>query len=159
LGLGVFSPYRAVNTRSQLQQDGQCTYKRNNEAHSCKHCRSGKTMSITICVCVCVCVALVIQHAMHMRHIVICGLLCSTIFFHSISNCKIFGKKVIEHKMCFDLLYNICLKHFSLLGKSERNMIKMHIGLQVKYPLFLYHCNENLKFLDNFRKILKYQIS
>ena len=31
-------------------------------------------------------------------------------------------------------------------------MIKMHIGLQVKYPLFLYHCNENLKFLHSFSK-------
>ena len=27
---------------------------------------------------------------------------------------KIFGKKVIEHKMRFDFLYNFCLKHFSL---------------------------------------------
>jgi len=27
-----------------------------------------------MCVCICVCVALVIQHAMRTRHIVICGL-------------------------------------------------------------------------------------
>jgi len=33
----------------------------------------------------CVFVALGIQHAMHVRHIVICGLLGSTIFFHLIS--------------------------------------------------------------------------
>ena len=44
-------------------------------------------MNITqpVCVCVCVCVfvfvALVIQHAMRMRRIVIRGLLHSTIFF------------------------------------------------------------------------------
>jgi len=31
-------------------------------------------------VCVCVCVDLVIQHAMHVRHIVIYGLPSSTIF-------------------------------------------------------------------------------
>jgi len=39
----------------------------------------------TLCVCVCVFVALVIQYAIHMCHIVICGLRCSTIFFHIIS--------------------------------------------------------------------------
>jgi len=39
-------------------------------------------MSITYCECVFI--ALGIQHAMRMRHIVICGLPYSTIFFHII---------------------------------------------------------------------------
>jgi len=33
-------------------------------------------------VCVCVCVALVVQHAMRMRRMVICSLSGNTIFFH-----------------------------------------------------------------------------
>jgi len=43
---------------------------------------------------VCVFVALVIQYAMCMHHIVICGLPCTTVFFHN------FWKKVTECKMC-----------------------------------------------------------
>ena len=41
-----------------------------------------------------------IQHAMHMHHIVICGLYGYTVRFHIISNSMIFKKKVSEHKMC-----------------------------------------------------------
>jgi len=40
-------------------------------------------MSVTYCECVFV--ALVIQHAMRMRHIFISSLSLSTIFFHTIS--------------------------------------------------------------------------
>ena len=44
--------------------------------------------------------ALVIQHAMRMCHIVICGLSGSTIFFYVISQMERFSKKKkIEHKI------------------------------------------------------------
>jgi hypothetical protein len=46
-------------------------------------------------------VALLIQHATR-RHIVI-RRLCGATIFLEIINCTIFGKKVAEYKMCFDL--------------------------------------------------------
>jgi hypothetical protein len=63
---------------------GQALYVfRNTEARPCNHFCSGKTMSITNSACVFV--ALGTQHAMCMRHIVICDLPRYTIFFHIIS--------------------------------------------------------------------------
>jgi hypothetical protein len=63
------------------KQGRQCTYKRNIEARSHNHCCPGKSVlhilcvcvcvCMCVCVCVCVCVALVIQHAEHMRRIVL----------------------------------------------------------------------------------------
>jgi len=45
-------------------------------------------------------VALVIQYEMQVRHIVICGLPGSTIFFHIISQMTRHSKTSIEQKMC-----------------------------------------------------------
>ena len=68
-------------------------------------CSSGDTVSVTYSERVFV--DLGIHHAMRMRHIVICHLLGSTIFFHIISqNARYSEKEVNEHKMCFDFLYS-----------------------------------------------------
>jgi hypothetical protein len=54
----------------------------------------------SITYCECVFVALGILNAMRMRHIDVCGLPGSTIFFpHYLKKGKIFRKKVAEHKM------------------------------------------------------------
>jgi hypothetical protein len=53
------------------------------EMRSCNHCYSGKAISITYSESVFV--ALGMQHAMRMRHIVICSLSSSSVYSHIIS--------------------------------------------------------------------------
>jgi hypothetical protein len=64
---------------------------RNIEVRSCNHCCCGKAISITYSKCVFV--LLGIQHAMRMRHTVICGLPGSTKFFHLVYKRHDFRKK------------------------------------------------------------------
>ena len=57
-------------------------------------------IALTITYSDSVSVALDIRHAMRMRHIVICGLSGSTVFFYIISQMARISKRVIERKMC-----------------------------------------------------------
>jgi hypothetical protein len=45
--------------------------------------------------------------------IVISGLSGFTVFFHIISKRHDFRKKILNIKLCFNMLYNFCLKYFS----------------------------------------------
>jgi hypothetical protein len=62
----------------------------------------------------CVFGALVIQHAKRMRRIIFLSEACLfyNIFPYSHKWHDFRGEKK-QHKMCFDFLYNFCLKHFS----------------------------------------------
>jgi hypothetical protein len=79
--------------------------------------RGSTVLHICVCVCAwaCACassrLALLIQHVTCMRHL--WPLWHHHIFPHYLINGTIFGKSVDECKMCFDFLYNSCLKHFS----------------------------------------------
>ena len=96
----------------------QCTYNLSLWHFRATTVAAEKKISITYSECVFVAVG--IQHAMRMRHIVICGLAGSTIIFHRISYVPRFKEIVIGHKMCFLFSLERCLKHFSL--SSFRNV-------------------------------------
>ena len=90
---------------------------------------------------------------------VACGLSGSTRFFpHYLTNGTIFegGKKIpelIESKMCV-LIFSttFCLNDFSLQGELSEILLKMYIGLHVKYSLLLSDFNETSIFWTYFRK-------
>jgi hypothetical protein len=86
-----------------------------------------------------------------MRHIVICGLPRSIIFFpHYLINVTIFGKKILFNiKFVFRVFLLLLSETFFILRRVERDMIKhIYIGFHVKCPLFLSDFNETLNFLD-----------
>jgi hypothetical protein len=85
--------------------------KRNTGARSCNHCCCGKPISITYSECLFL--AFGIQHAMRMRHIAMWPVRLCSIFPHHYKIGMIFWGKISEYKLCFDFLYNVCLKYFS----------------------------------------------
>jgi hypothetical protein len=127
------------------------------EARSCNNCCSGKAISITYSQYVFV--ALVIQHAMHRRRIVACGL-PSSILFYTLSHKKApFSKmKIIEHKIwglifSTTVVWNIfhCKKNWAMWSYT-------YICLHLKYALFFSYFNENWISSTDFRQIFKYQM-
>ena len=113
---------------------------RNTEARSCNHCCS---RSITYSECAFV--ALLNQHAMCMRHVIICSLSSYIISFHIISQTTCFSGVggsggIIEHT-CSDFLYKFSLKHFSFEERIHGDIITyyhilshMCVGYLVQYP-------------------------
>ena len=122
-----------------------------------QHCCSGKAISITYSECVSV--ALVIQHAMRMRHISIVAWPAVPYFSKLSQKRRDLKKKSFwTQNVCFDFLYNFCLQHLSFWEELSEIWSKMCIGLHVKHSLFLLQFNGTGIFCTVFRKILKYQI-
>ena len=88
---------------------------------------------------------------MRMRHIVICGLSGSTKFLNIIpKNGTIFGKKVIEHKMCVLIFFTIFVRNISY---SKKNWAKYDKKC-TKY--FRYDARHSCRISKNFsRQIFK----
>ena len=83
----------------------------------------------------------------------------AALYFSTLSRKMIyFRKNVIEHKFVVSFSLQLLSNTFLILRKTERDMIKMYIGLQVKYR---YSCQllTKLGFLTDFQQILKYKIS
>jgi hypothetical protein len=90
------------------------------DARSCKCCCSGKTVSVTYSECVLV--VLCIQHAMCIRHIVICGMSGCTNFFH-ISRTN-FEETLLNIKCVFCFHLQTFSETVLVLRKTERHIIK-----------------------------------
>jgi hypothetical protein len=92
-------------------------------------------------------------------HIFVCGLPGSTIHFHFISKrARLGGRGVTGRKRCV-LISSTFAWSISNCKSNKAKMIKMYIGLHVKYLLFLSDFNETLIFSAPFRKTLKYEVS
>jgi len=76
------------------------------------------------------------------------------IFPHYLTNGRTFGKKSYwTQKVCFDFLYNFCVKHFSFWAEL------CEIWKSLYCSSFLSDFNEKWILCTVFRKIFKYQIS
>ena len=119
---------------------------------------TSKTYYIFLCVCVrarartwtCARVASIIHHAMR-RHIDICGLSGSTIFFHQISQTTWFsGRKLLNIKCVFRFLVQLLFETFLILRIIQRDIVINVKTSSCKVPVVLPRFSCKLNLLDTF---------
>jgi hypothetical protein len=101
---------------------------------------------------VCVFVALGIQHAMRIRHTVICDLPRATIFFHIISLTVRFSKNVTGHKMCAFVIYTTFAWNLSHSKNKWSRYDKNAYWSSCKVSVNLVRLERNFNFLDRCSK-------
>jgi len=129
---------------------------RNGEARSHNHFCRGKAVSIKYFECVSL--ALGIQRPMHMRHVVICGVPSSTIFFHLISLTSRLKKTLTEHKIVFWFslqLFSLKIPHYKRYWAIYYYKSTWY---SCKVPTILVDFNYTWIWLAVFWEILKYRI-
>ena len=109
--------------------------RRNIEAHSCRH--GGKTISITYFECVCVSLALVTQHAVRLRRLVLSSVICLAVSYvsHYLLKGTIFGwgGGLLNIKCVFRFSLQLLSDTFLIL-RTRRDMINVH---RSSYRLFV----------------------
>ena len=126
----------------------------------CNPCCNGRARIVTYSEGVCE--NLIIQHAMCMHHIVICGPSSNTTFFpHYLINSN-FKKEEEEEEVV--VIKDTCVLNFSTNNShSKKNWARYdqntYIGVYVKYLLFLSDSIKTWIFLIDFWKIHKHRNS
>ena len=78
---------------------------------------------------------------------------------HYLINDKIFEKNDRKLNVYFPFFLNTLSEIFLILRWTERNMIKVYIGVEGKHPFFLPYFNQSWILRKDFRKIHKCKLS
>ena len=123
-----------------------CTYKRKTETRSLWHFCRRKAVNITFSECVSV--ALVIQHALRMRHITLSSVAClATMFFHTISK-----KPRLSENNC--RTWNVCLDWSKYYRKCTWDFMQStrysyHILIKIVFSRQIFEKQSSIKFHEH----------
>jgi hypothetical protein len=83
---------------------------------------------------------LIMQHAVRMCRIVLSSAVCLSVqYFRTLSHKRHdFHKPIIGHKMCVVIFSTILSETFTILRRTEEDIMNMFIGLHVKYRLLVF---------------------
>jgi len=125
-------------------------------ARSCNHCCSGKALHI-LSVC-----QPELSSTKYARAVLYCHpwpLWLCNIYFTLSQKRHHFREKVIGDKICGLIFSTIFVWTFLILRRIQRDIIRMYVGIHIKYPLLLSEFNEIWIFSTDVLKILNNQIS